>query len=923
MKIIKPLDLSFNHRSFAWRESCQLVSTVLLGFPLGRKHGAEPVSEQDMWQQLAPHLDKDQVLDMGMPKPVGEILIFGHYHAPEGRAVRADNVEFQLGELHKALRIVGNRYWGGLLGPSEPEPLKSLPLRYEYAFGGREYPKNPLGKGLDEVDVHGEMRLPLPNIEDPAHLITSSGQRPEPAGFAPLDPGWPQRRSRMGTYDDKWLRERAPAYADDLDWHYFNAAPRDQWLPEFLVGDENYALANMHPQQPILRGTLPGYRVRCFASHGGRFSEIDMRAETVAFFPDAELGIVIYRGSLAVADDQASEVDHVILGYEHLRHSPRSPGHYQHALHRRLDEQGFAALMDTSDLIAEGMTCPFKRLLQQTDKAPEDAMGQNIERKAETVEHQAKQAFEAQRQTLEKNLQAAGIDPAPYLEKIDHAAKARPQDPQLQKLGSLLKQALPMKDGKLDIAALDFGKLGQLDEKITELTRQQEARLRQQMQQTLTDLPESEGAEAAREKLEQALGELDQPAPLPRFSFARVSEELEQQGQVLQKQRDALRAQGVAEAQRLSLEMDIDTLCQDLHETERQLRQTYRMGAHLLEPGAPPHSEPLDIIRHRFYKRWEKGESLAGGDYACLDLSGCDLSGIDLSQAYLEQVDLRGANLRGARLEGAILVRAKLEGADLREACLREANLGASSLEGADLSGADLTRAILARCDLAHAHLQGCELHEADFREAHLAGADFSQARLPQALFVEQELQGVNFQQAHLPQSQFIECQLNQADFSQAELDQASWIDCDLSDACFQRARLDNGRFIAGCRLPRTDFRHAFLNRANLRETDLQEAAFCHASLDQADFSKACMRKADLSRASARRALFMASDLEQASLYSVNLMEASLMQARLVNTDLRYSNCYGVEFLQAQVGRTRFDGANLDASKLEHWHPSR
>ena len=922
MKVIKPLDLSFNHRSFAWRETCQLVSTVLLGFPLGREQGVEPVPEQDMWQQVAPCLGKDQVLDMGMPKPVGEVLIFGHYHAPGGRAVSADNVEFQLGELHKALRVIGNRYWGGLLGPSEPEPLKSLPLRYEYAFGGRDYPKNPLGKGLDKVDVHGEMRLPLPNIEDPARLITSSEQRPEPAGFAPLDPGWPQRQSRMGTYDDKWLRERAPAYADDLDWHYFNAAPKDQWLPEFLLGDETYALANMHPQQPVLRGTLPGYRVRCFARHGGRFSEIHMRAETVAFFPDAELGIVIYRGSLAVGDDQASEVEHVILGYEHLQQPPRSPEHYQHALQRRLDSQDFASLMDTSDLIAEGLLCPFKRLLQQ-DEVPEDAMGQNIQRKVEAEERQAKEAIEEQRQAIEKSLREAGIDPAPYLERIDLTTKASPQDPQLQELDALIKQALPMKEGKLDIAALDFGKLDQINEKITELTQQQEARLRQQSRDALADLPDAEASATAREKLAQTLNEQEQPTPLPRFSFAQVSVDLEQQVQALRNQLDALRAQGLAEEPLPSPDMDLDALREDLHAMERQLCQTYRLGAHLLGPGAPPHGEPLDIIRHRFDKRWQKGESLAGGDYACIDLSGRDLSGIDLSQAYLEQVDLRGAKLRGARLERAILVRARLEGADLREACLREANLGTSQLEGADLSGADLSGAILSQCDLGHARLQGCELHEADLRGARLVGADFSQARLPQAQFMEQDLRSANFHQSHMPQAQFIDCQLHEADFNQAELNQAAWVECDLSDACFRQARLDNARFLAGCKLPRADFRHAFLNRANLREADLQEAAFCHASLDQADFGKACLRKADLDRASAKRALFMGADLEQARLYSVNLMEASLMQARLVNADLRYSNCYGVEFLQAQVGGTRFDGANLDASKLEHWHPSR
>ena len=64
------------------------------------------------------------------------------------------------------------------------------------------------------------------------------------------------RRARKlgGTYDDAWLKQDFPGFARDIDWHFFNCAPPDQWLPDRLDGDETYAFKNLHPTQPLLQG---------------------------------------------------------------------------------------------------------------------------------------------------------------------------------------------------------------------------------------------------------------------------------------------------------------------------------------------------------------------------------------------------------------------------------------------------------------------------------------------------------------------------------------------------------------------------------------------------------------------------------------------------------------------------------------------
>src|SRR5690606_6855814 len=86
----------------------------------------------------------------------------------------------------------------------EPEPFDGIPLSWSRAYGGTvrlapgflpgsevphpggevAYPQNPEGMGfiLTEDDAHG---APLPNLEDPAALMTKPLDRPIPAGFAP------------------------------------------------------------------------------------------------------------------------------------------------------------------------------------------------------------------------------------------------------------------------------------------------------------------------------------------------------------------------------------------------------------------------------------------------------------------------------------------------------------------------------------------------------------------------------------------------------------------------------------------------------------------------------------------------------------------------------------------------------------------
>lgn len=98
----------------------------MLAFPISKDKSIEPLLEQDLWRLISEELGKDSFLDIGMPIPNGEVLVFGDYYAPQGQAITADHAQIQVGPINKSLSIVGNRYWRNLLGPTVPEPFINL-----------------------------------------------------------------------------------------------------------------------------------------------------------------------------------------------------------------------------------------------------------------------------------------------------------------------------------------------------------------------------------------------------------------------------------------------------------------------------------------------------------------------------------------------------------------------------------------------------------------------------------------------------------------------------------------------------------------------------------------------------------------------------------------------------------------------------
>jgi hypothetical protein len=246
-------------------------------------------------------------------KPSTDVILQGHAYAPGGRAKQVD-VTLKVGTLEKTIRVFGNRVWrSGLLRYkiSEPETFERIPLKYEYAFGGFDpeprnktkvdyEPRNLVGKGL----VPRESRLsvtgvPLPNLEDPKHLIRRPKHRPAPACFGPICAHWAPRKFYTGTYDEEWAKKRAPYLPADFEPRFFQSAPPDLVSTKYLKGGEWVEIIGASPSGR-LRFALPMCSLELiFHLDGKEHSQIP-KLDTIVFQPDLGRFWMIWRACQVV-----------------------------------------------------------------------------------------------------------------------------------------------------------------------------------------------------------------------------------------------------------------------------------------------------------------------------------------------------------------------------------------------------------------------------------------------------------------------------------------------------------------------------------------------------------------------------------------------------------------------------------------------
>ncbi len=868
MKVLKPSKLSVLTRCFEHRRRFYLGVSVLGFIPLEGE--ARLLPEAAMWTFAGERLGAEGALDVGIPKARGEYIVHGSAYAPGGVALTELAVGVRVGPLQKQLRVSGDRFWIGRRRASDPQPFVEMPLSWDRAYGGPEFPRNPLGRGRVEVELFGQRAVPLANVEDPRAPVEAAGQVVEPAGLRPIDISWPQRSQLAGTYDQRWLEELFPGFAADVDWAVHNIASRDQQREGWWQGGDAYELINLHPSKPRIAGVLPRWHARSFITRVAgsgearreRFEEITLALQTLWLFPDAERAVLIFQGSIEIARDDASDVIHLLIGADDLDR-PRPASHYAEVLAARLDEdQGVFASLDDRPLVPEGQAEAVEPSVAEAMQAREGLLEANLH-KWRMKEFEQARAFVA----------AQGLDPDIHGPKLPPPPQPPPKPEQIPQL---------IEDARAQAKAM-----------------QAEQAARQAEVEAELDAMNIDGFDAKTLREEQAT-----PTGPPNFSA-------KAQRHALELIALECRGQGWINDEIEGMLAD-EELYASWVEAEQKLRATYLISAHLQPPAPAMAAEDLDDARVCLRKYVEAGRSISELNLTGGDFRNMDLRGADLSDAWLESACFDGADLRGAKLDKTVLAHASLRGAKLDGASANEANLGKAQLGDASARELDLRAAILTGAQLERTVLAGSTLTEANFNEARFVEVDASGVVAEGFVLSDAQLRGGSLAGARFERVLFVKVDLRGADLSGIRINRGAFVNCPASAAKFDDAQLASVAFVEACPLDGASFLRASMPRCNFRGQKLDGADFSHAILDASDFSLASLVAAKFYRAVAREARFERARLDDASLLAANLMSASFMHATITGVDFRGANLYAADMARVRSDeRVRLDDALL------------
>jgi uncharacterized protein YjbI with pentapeptide repeats len=756
----------------------------------------------------------------------GEWLVKAHCHAPGGKPVTSCNVCVAVNGRAKTLRVTGPRAWvdrvvGG--AASEPVAFSRLPIDWEHAYGGPDFPSNPVGRGhaLERpLDSHeGIFDLPealrsafgrtheLPTVEDPSHLITRQGTVPNAAGFGPISPWWPSRQAKLGKeFGEEYEAKYAPFYPRDFDWTYFQAAPPDQQLPGYFRGDESLTFTNLHPTSSEFSAKLPGQRVRVFVMRSGAAVEVPMVLDTVYADLDAGELTLTWRGLVTVSEDDFSDVPYALVASEPLTAMPRPAAEYVAAL------DAFAA--DPAGLSATSI--PVLQALK--DDLDSGALARDIEALSEDEELMGSIATRIGRGLIPDDKLALLQD---GLRKATRATLAR--NPGAGR--SLKRAALAELERGQDLPALPVANDGAGSRTLAPLVRR-----------LLGDLA-----------LEQRR--------IPEVDWEDMNESLE--GALASKPDAGVRTLGTPGTMKALSERTAP------------------------EPGPHADFSWLDL-RGRDFRGYDLTDAtFEGATLIGARLDGCTLEGANFEGASLSRANLSGVRARGARFVRAIVSRANVTHADLRDATLEEATLLDADFTGARLQGMRADRSRARKTTFATASLEGASFEFCIFDECDLRDATLSRSNGKRTLFRQCALARARLDGADLSRAGFIRCDLTEARLFQAFGVGTNWMMSTLVRANLRHAVLPENLFLTvnalGANLWAADLPGARFYKANLRNANLE-----HANLLGADMRKAVLTDCALRHANLYDAKILEAAGTDVDFRSANMKKALLHRSKLV-----------------------------------------
>ncbi|HRI66409.1 MAG TPA: DUF2169 domain-containing protein [Polyangium sp.] len=869
MRILKPTPLTLMHGPLDIDGRVVLIVAVGVMFDFARNAAEQ---EQTFWQIFPKAPGSTGILDEMRPKTRGEWLVLGSAYAPNKKPAPAVGAKACVGNAKKEIWAVGNRVWDNGI-PSAPVPFLEMPISWENAFGGEGFAQNPVGKGFKPIKTDNGEVHPLPNVELAGKLITSPREKTRPAGFGAIDPSLPDRVSKAGTYDKKWLDTRYPSFPEDFDPTHFNMAPEDQWIEglHFEPG-VTFSFENMHPDKRVVQGILPNLRARLFITRNdddGKMHDVSLRCDTLWFLPHIEKVIMMFRGTVEVEDEMLEQLVDMMPALE-WGDRPKPMSHYAKVRADRLDKKlGSLFALRDADLMPEDLPILGSDLVNELDEllGKEGLIRKNMARQVE-------KKLAAMRAELEAN----GIDPEKYVPQL-------PPDPPPPAKGDVAAHQMALQQQAAELTAIGQKKLADVLKEVEE-TCQKEG---------------LDFEEIKRKAQRQASGP-------PKF---RAKDEMEKlQDMATLAANAGIPISGVNE------KLSDPRFYEKLQAAERAIRDMYRRGVHLMPPAfAKDDAEPARL-RAAVLDALATDKDLHDWDLTCADLAGIDFSGANLVGTFFEGANLEGCRFRGANLERSVLARARMARADFEGCNMTGTNLGEAHLDDTRFCKANLSGATFYKSRLVRTDLTGVRLDKADFAEAVMERPVMLGLEAKETIFSRADFSGFDFRGSRFEHCTFMDVKFDKANFSGANLTSSGFMDVSGVEASFVGAVMKNVRFARiekGTKFPRAQFVGTDLSTANLRGAELIGASFKDAILNQADFSSCKLAGANFEGARAVESRFVKADLTDANLDRTDFMNALFTRAILRGARFEEANMFRADAAAAKGDkRTSFRGANVN-----------
>lgn len=356
MDVINRTAFPVTTMAFQYPDGSAMLTIIVKGtFSMASEGGDATVAEEQIpvffGDEPDPE-DEEKILlesDLVPYKPRTDVVLVGSAHAPGDQPVKAIDVTLSVGDLRKTIRVIGDRRWKCAsrflpVIPTSPIPFRQIPLTYERAYGGIDgkgggfCPENLVGKGHYAKKRKAVLNnAPLPNLEDPAHLIRYWNDHPRPVGFGFYARTWQPRATYAGTYDDVWKETRAPLPPADFSFRYYNGAHPDLQVSGFLNGNERVELIHVTPAgRRIFR--LPGISPNCRVKkqsmaaerstdegersmlrqkkEGDTSEPVPMALDTLCLLPEEQRFYQVWRGRCVIQDLTALEIASVTVSTE-------------------------------------------------------------------------------------------------------------------------------------------------------------------------------------------------------------------------------------------------------------------------------------------------------------------------------------------------------------------------------------------------------------------------------------------------------------------------------------------------------------------------------------------------------------------------------------------------------------------------------